>query len=741
MRRGRAGGTGGARRGRSAATLAALAALGAGASAAPAAATVPWGTAGGDAGRAGFEALGGGSAPYEPLWAAVGGESRDVVTSLLITAGGAGGLPPRVVYGTADGRLHLRDLYTGAAVGDPAGVAVGPLTGFDGSVTPADSSTTAAGMGQLFAVTTEAVGPGADPGAPRAVVIAQVDELTGRPVGSVRLPRTEGLVVSSSPLLSDPAPDGSRSLVFTATDRADWAAPAGAGGVSRVLRVPIRDAHGPRARIAAAETEIVDVPALNPLAAPALFRGVPSAVVTLATGDPARPLRTLVADDFGEAVPDVPALFRPRFGPSAGRLDAAASEGDRVFAQTPAIPRPPGGGADALLLATSSASREQTVLHRLTPDRDGLALVESARSAPLPGRAGPQPATSERGDDRGTVVVGTSRNLYGLDGRDLSRRWVLQRDPGLPAGSGFARSAPLISGGTVFATRDDGRRIAVALRDGVPLGEDRFDTTTGVLRPTAARGGAAAAGGVVVLASDEGVVALRGRCGNVLEAERGIGFVGTEAGDRATGGPGADAGTGHGGGDCLGGGGGADRLRGGAGDDVLDGGPGGDVLLGGDGSDALRGGPGEDRLSGAAGADALSGGSGEDTLRGGEGVDALDGGPGADTLAGDAGIDALVGGPGADTLRGGSGDDRLEGGPGADVLSGGSGRDTLLGGPGGGRLLGGGGDDRIDAANGVRDTVDCGPGLDRVLADRADTLRGCERISRPAGQRRPAAPR
>ncbi|TMK96003.1 MAG: hypothetical protein E6G42_00640 [Actinobacteria bacterium] len=73
-------------------------------------------------------------------------------------------------------------------------------------------------------------------------------------------------------------------------------------------------------------------------------------------------------------------------------------------------------------------------------------------------------------------------------------------------------------------------------------------------------------------------------------------------------------------------------------------------------------------------------------------------------------------------LDGGRGDDLLFGGPGADLLDGGPGRDYLDGGPG---------PDTILAADGARDTIRCGPGRDRVFADRVDTVsRDCEIVSR-----------
>jgi hypothetical protein len=96
----------------------------------------------------------------------------------------------------------------------------------------------------------------------------------------------------------------------------------------------------------------------------------------------------------------------------------------------------------------------------------------------------------------------------------------------------------------------------------------------------------------------------------------------------------------------------------------------------------------------------------------------IDGGPGDD---------AIVGSDVNDDIRGGDGEDRVEGRDGADEISGGAGRD---------RLSGGFGDDAITSRDGVADTVDCGPGGDRVLADAIDVMSECESdgsISRSPG--------
>jgi Tol biopolymer transport system component len=73
-------------------------------------------------------------------------------------------------------------------------------------------------------------------------------------------------------------------------------------------------------------------------------------------------------------------------------------------------------------------------------------------------------------------------------------------------------------------------------------------------------------------------------------------------------------------------------------------------------------------------------------------------------------------------LVGTDADDRLCGFDGDDSLRGGSGADGLYGGYG---------DDELSSVDGIIDVVGCGPGADRVLADRSDLVGvDCERVRR-----------
>ena len=119
------------------------------------------------------------------------------------------------------------------------------------------------------------------------------------------------------------------------------------------------------------------------------------------------------------------------------------------------------------------------------------------------------------------------------------------------------------------------------------------------------------------------------------------------------------------------------------------------------------------RFASTAKSDRIRESSGSDRIVGGRGRDKLSGLGGADCISGGAGNDTLGGGKGNDTLSGGAGNDRITAGPGRNKVSGGAGNDT------------------INVRNHKRDLVTCGAGRkDRVVADKVDKLRSCERVKR-----------
>ncbi|MEJ7786338.1 MAG: M28 family peptidase [Solirubrobacteraceae bacterium] len=136
--------------------------------------------------------------------------------------------------------------------------------------------------------------------------------------------------------------------------------------------------------------------------------------------------------------------------------------------------------------------------------------------------------------------------------------------------------------------------------------------------------------------------------------------------------------------------------------------------------------------------DSISGTTRGDVIRCGFGQDRVEAAGGADLVLCDSaaeepgGLDPNridVNGPEGtdDVIAGGAGDDHVVGGVGNDQLRGDAGNDVLRGGSG---------NDRIHARDGFPDRISCGPGRDRVIADRKDRISpGCETVRRPARRR------
>ena len=115
-------------------------------------------------------------------------------------------------------------------------------------------------------------------------------------------------------------------------------------------------------------------------------------------------------------------------------------------------------------------------------------------------------------------------------------------------------------------------------------------------------------------------------------------------------------------------------------------------MIGSDAADRILGGPGRDEVFALAGDDVVDGGAGNDVLGGGfEGV--------------------REGRDGHDRITGGAGDDRLVDSTETDRYDAGPGRDLVL------------------ALDGRADRVRCGTGRDRLVGDRRERARGCERRS------------
>ncbi len=145
---------------------------------------------------------------------------------------------------------------------------------------------------------------------------------------------------------------------------------------------------------------------------------------------------------------------------------------------------------------------------------------------------------------------------------------------------------------------------------------------------------------------------------------------------------------------------------------------------------------------GTNGPDTLRGTNRADNLLGKGGNDILYGLGGRDNLLGQAGKDVVIGGKeftylgGDKNLAGGSNNDVVIGGRGSDNILGQEGNDLLVGGPftepSEDNVSGGSGNDVLDTINRppFGDTVVCGRGFDRVLADRKDEVApDCEKVA------------
>lgn len=121
----------------------------------------------------------------------------------------------------------------------------------------------------------------------------------------------------------------------------------------------------------------------------------------------------------------------------------------------------------------------------------------------------------------------------------------------------------------------------------------------------------------------------------------------------------------------------------------------------------------------------LHGTSARDVIYGRNGDDVLSGRGGPDLIDGEEGNDVIVGGAGRDTLYGRGLDDTIDGGPNHDTIYPGFGPDVVYGGGGNDNIVARDRDERMD-------TIDCGPGRDRVVYRRGDRVINCEvRVRRP----------
>ncbi len=545
-----------------------------------------WPTFGGDFGRSGYQGGGEGRAPIRAAYAKAEESERGVRTSIVTSSGQPAN--QRLAYGTANGRLHVQVLESGAPVGPEEGALLDDgdpdadvFTGQGGSVGLVDSSGPG-GLGQIFAVHNDD-----NSGGSNDLAIAQVDETTGALVQDLRVPGSRDYTVSSSPVITDAAPGTSdRVIFFVAND----------GTRTTLFRVPIAAADNQDAIIGAITTR--DVVGANPVASPTLVTlndaaGTPTEYVAVAS-------RSINSVQTFTVAGVAATAEGKEVGPRSGDLGGPA--------QTPSTP-PAGADTAASLLVAVGAGESGTVVHALAQSGNDQNLMDVAASGRLEGTPAPALALTPT-----RAVVTTAANLHLLAIGDLDPRGALGPAP-LSGGTGFGRTTAAASGSLVYVTRDNGQQLVLGLGDAQPLARRDFQPSRLSSDATAAYGQPAIASGFVQLGSDAGVFVYRTRCGNAITGtRRGETLRGTSAGDEVHALGGEDRVHGLFGDDCLVGGGRGDRLIGGVGGDELSGGGGGDVLDGGAGPDRLTGGSGADVLRDGGGANTFSAGGGDDRL-------------------------------------------------------------------------------------------------------------------------------
>ena len=568
--------------------------------AAPAAAS-NWPMAGGNASRSGTQGLSAGDAPVTLAWSRA---EPPVRTPIVVTESG------RVAYGTADGRVHLASLETGATVGPADGIPVvsgtvetDPGDTFGSGVTSlgfADTST-ADRHGVIYVVHNDGQG----------VEIARIESSSGARLDEVdqSVASSFGCVAGGSPVLSPPAAGGSRILFVTLRgscpadqslvripiegDASSAAATFGeqtfarvnglAAGVGPSLAV-LNDPQGtPRFYVALGREAGVDFfdagrgldPSPSPFVAPADF------TVPLAAGEVAMtvsaPATTsgAVAGSEGSGVPPAPSLYVAASSAGQTRVYRLAQSGPTV----------------------GVAVAGEVILDSGTP---AAALAVSETVAPGGLSAG------------GRVIVTSANRLTLLRSGDLK---VVTSIAGTGGGRGFARTAAATSGGFAFVSTDGAgdvapRQLALRLDTGALLEASDFAAAAG--SPGIAPGQPAIADHKIVFGTPAGAAAYGTSdpktpdtdpppvpdCSTTLRgssaADR---LTGGEAGERFLGGRGADRIEGKGGDDCISGGAGNDRLRGQAGDDTVTGGSGRDRLSAGGGRNRLNAGAGADNVN------------------------------------------------------------------------------------------------------------------------------------------------
>jgi len=406
----------------------------------------PWPVYGGDGGRSGFQAVDGGGVPATLAWTRTTVDDSDVRTS-LIASDGADASKQRVLYGTDNGRVHVRVLLTGARVGPSNGVSVSaaanPFGGGSASVSPVDVG------GQAYVLHNERFVP-PDPLGTPGIELAHIDESTGlRAKDDVTIAAAAGYVIESSPVIGPPTTGSDvRSLYFVARQE---------GGTNeRLFKMDISNAGSPTSTVGTI-TSTEDINA-NSQASPTLVwltaaDGTPTLYIAVGTVDS---MRTYRATDLAA-------------GPSAAGLGLNVRTVSTPTTASGSPPGSPGSGVavtPALYVASSDGA--STLVHKLTQTGTSDAL-SATTSVAIDGDAANGLMTDQiasvTGASDGRVYVTTSKRLVSLRTTDMTV--VAGRDGSfrniVPAGTGNVLALADDSGAQSIFLADDLSRVAPEL--------------------------------------------------------------------------------------------------------------------------------------------------------------------------------------------------------------------------------------------------------------------------------------
>ena len=489
-----------------------------------------WSGIGGDAGHSGNQPVRPGVLPIElkyPKRPGTDTGTEGTLRTSIVTSNGADASTQTMSYGryvklpiapvTAaakdQNRIVMRKLSDGALIStvdvdSNTGTAdtnvdidaFGPLPG---GVTPVSSSS-GVDRGQLYVVHNDdnsaaqstavdgctVPSPTTTTASLNDIAIAQVNETSGAKVKDVAVGRaqsvgslpnctvgtepqvTDGYTIESSPVLTpkkNNAGTGDRSLVFVAkhTDAAK----------SRLYRIDIDNAGDNSAVIKSDFPAFRELPNINTKASPTIAY----------LRDPSRP---------NVIVPYVLVSFDAAAGASDIRAFKVAdlTDGPAVAADLPGKPGTPSvpvsvnglvpgesgaGAAKAPLIYAAYEVGDTTVVRSFEQVDDATTLTQVAETdTPVAGKPAGMALAQDVVDgfaEPGRVVVTTDKNLWILDTETLEKVQALQDETGSAAEDllvpprGFSRNIPLVSGGLIYVTREDGAQLVLSLANGDPV--------------------------------------------------------------------------------------------------------------------------------------------------------------------------------------------------------------------------------------------------------------------------------